>query len=390
MNDDGREFGEDHAPRNGAGGWWRRRRAARQEAWRGHDCANCGAALRGPFCHVCGQPDRSPIRSILALGGDAFEYLADADSRLLRTLKSLVLHPGRLTEGYLAGQRMRFVRPVRIYLVVSALLFIAVSWGTGVGSLDDEDAPEVRISAGSQGLSIGPIRAGTDAPTDTGASEPRSADADPAGLPAQTEQLGETAEPPAKPEATRRKGPSIHFNDDEWHPVDNPLRFGWLPESANAELNRLVGVIRNKAQEAQRNPARLGREFFRALPTTLFILLPVFALLLKIVLVFKRRLYMEHLMVAVHSHTFIYLGILLAMALFQIASAWPAGWFNPWYTVMGLAIAWIPLNLLITQKRVYRQGWIGAVFCFALVGIAYLVLVSFTALAALVLSLVNL
>ena len=39
--------------------------------------------------------------------------------------------------------------------------------------------------------------------------------------------------------------------------------------------------------------------------------MPLFALLLKIFYIFKRRLYMEHLIVALHSHSFIFLSLLL-------------------------------------------------------------------------------
>src|SRR3546814_4700084 len=58
-------------------------------------------------------------------------------------------------------------------------------------------------------------------------------------------------------------------------------------------------------QEAFKN-AYLG-----AMPATLFVLLPVFALMLKVAYVFKRRLYMEHLLVALHSHAFLCLALLL-------------------------------------------------------------------------------
>jgi hypothetical protein len=141
---------------------------------------------------------------------------------------------------------------------------------------------------------------------------------------------------------------------------------------------------------ARDDPKRLGHAFLRVLPQSLFVLLPVFALLLKVVLVFKRRMYMEHLMVAIHSHTFIYMGILVAVTLSWIAERWPTGWTNPWWMLMGFSIAWIPVNLFLTQKRVYRQRWWGAPIAFFVLGTLYLCLVGFTAVGALVASLVNL
>ena len=44
----------------------------------------------------------------------------------------------------------------------------------------------------------------------------------------------------------------------------------------------------------------------------MFIVLPIFAALLKIMYIdFSNRLYMEHLTVALHSHSFIFLTIFL-------------------------------------------------------------------------------
>lgn len=365
------------------------RRQRKDLAWQGQSCANCGTVLQGPYCYVCGQPERSPIRSLLALGSDALEYLLDTDSRFVRTLRDLVVRPGRLTECYLRGQRMSFVRPVRIYLVVSAVLFLTVAWTGGFN--DEPDAQvgvDIELVAGSEGLVVRPVLpAGSELPSEPAEETPAPAVA---ATPDATEGTDEANAGSADPKPRAQRRARINFDGQEWDPVSNPLTMSWLPDKGNAELNRLIGIVQAKSEIAQKNPNKLGQEFFRVLPTTIFLLLPIFALLLKLVLVFKRRLYMEHLMVALHSHTFIFLGILLAIALFQIGAHWPQEWTNPWYTLMGLAIAWIPLNLFLTQKRVYRQGWFGALVTYTIISVAYLFLVSFTALTALVMSLVNL
>ena len=102
------------------------RRERKANAWQGRQCENCEIPLQGPFCHQCGQPEKTPIRDLVSLSTDAFDYLFDVDSRVWRTLTSLFFAPGKLTEAYLRGKRMSFVRPLRIYLVISALLFIVV------------------------------------------------------------------------------------------------------------------------------------------------------------------------------------------------------------------------------------------------------------------------
>ncbi len=66
------------------------------------------------------QPFGRFVRSHLA-------ELAGLDSRLLRTLRLLLLRPGRLTVEYLAGRRVRYVSPLRLYLATSFLTFLAVA-----------------------------------------------------------------------------------------------------------------------------------------------------------------------------------------------------------------------------------------------------------------------
>ena len=108
-------------------------------------------------------------------------------------------------------------------------------------------------------------------------------------------------------------------------------------------------------------------------------ILPVFALLLKLFYLFKRRLYMEHLIVALHSHSYLCLTILLLVLVNRI-STWTATWpmvpgLMSWL-VFGLSV-WIPIYLLIAQKRVYGQGWPMTVLKYFFIGTLYLVLLSF-------------
>src|SRR3546814_10618370 len=107
-------------------------------------------------------------------------------------------------------------------------------------------------------------------------------------------------------------------------------------------------------QEAFKN-AYLGE-----MPATLFVLLPVFALMLKVAYVFKRRLYMEHLLVALHSHAFLCLALLLVFLVMAL-QRWLApgeGALHGMFTAIEVMIwCWMPLYLMLMKKRAYGQGW---------------------------------
>jgi hypothetical protein len=85
------------------------------------DCANCGTARAGPWCHVCGQHAEATHRSVRRLALEAFTHLANTDGKTLRTLRQLATHPATLTRRYLAGHRVSQVAPINLFLVILVL-----------------------------------------------------------------------------------------------------------------------------------------------------------------------------------------------------------------------------------------------------------------------------
>jgi hypothetical protein len=170
----------------------------------------------------------------------------------------------------------------------------------------------------------------------------------------------------------------------------NRLRIGWLPDALNARLDAAIVRMRSNLKQARSDPAaraRIVAGMFGVLPQTMFVLVPLFAVLLKITYLFKRRLYIEHLMVALYSHAFIFLSLLL-LALANLARSalppWAAtgtGWLQ------GAIWVWLPIYLLLMQKRVYRQGWFLTALKYCFIGVCYSVLLTFAVAAAAVIGL---
>jgi hypothetical protein len=90
------------------------------------DCGNCGATLTGPYCSACGQHAHESARSVAVLFHDAWHLVTHVDGRLWQSLSLLLLRPGRLTQEYFAERRVRYLPPVRLYLVLSVLFFAFV------------------------------------------------------------------------------------------------------------------------------------------------------------------------------------------------------------------------------------------------------------------------
>ncbi|HEY8469618.1 MAG TPA: DUF3667 domain-containing protein [Longimicrobiales bacterium] len=65
---------------------------------------------------------------MIAFLKDALYELANADSRIWRSLRSLLLQPGRLSEEYLAGRRRPWLGPVQLFLICNGAFFVLLEF----------------------------------------------------------------------------------------------------------------------------------------------------------------------------------------------------------------------------------------------------------------------
>lgn len=98
-------------------------------------CLECGEPLSGRFCSQCGAKNRPPLRPLHHWLRDLGRQVAVLDIRLLRTLPRLFFSPGRLTAEYVAGRRLAYTSPIRLYIAASAVVLAVMSL-SGVTDLD--------------------------------------------------------------------------------------------------------------------------------------------------------------------------------------------------------------------------------------------------------------
>jgi len=378
--------------------------------YEGLHCANCAAPMQGEFCHECGQSVHSVLKPMHHMVEETVETVLHIDGRIVHTLPPLLLKPGFLTMEYFGGRRVRYIAPFRLMFVLCLLSFfvfhLAIDQITAKvnagghplvsvnsNEIDDADTPaEVReaLRDGLEGLQHA---------RDTGAMPQIALDhTDDAvrqlrekanrrliALGAAPMSASSMAAPPFPLEATKsptEKSRSGQGSAKGVRVKSRPVNISWLPDIANARLTALGQRVASNWQSAidgdaatrQEATQRMISGVFSALPPTMFVMIPVFAGLLKLFYIFRRRLYMEHLIVALHSHAFIFLSLLL-ITLAGMLSTWlrpHAAWAGYALGLVQTAlILWVPTYLLITQKRVYRQGWAMTLLKFWFVGWFY-------------------
>ncbi len=105
-------------------------RAVEPEAGEGKsaagDCLNCGTALTGNHCHMCGQKAKVH-RTLSAFWHDLVHSVFHFDGKIWRTLPLLMFRPGQLTRRYVHGERAKFVSPLALFLFCVFLTYAVVS-----------------------------------------------------------------------------------------------------------------------------------------------------------------------------------------------------------------------------------------------------------------------
>ena len=348
-------------------------------------CLNCGTELQGPFCYYCGQPDRNFMRFFPALLRDLMEDLFDLDSRFMRTLKPLLFKPGRLTRDYMEGRRFRYTPPMRLYIFSSIAFFLlaallssnAIETGNGIG-----DGGIVQITTDNEEQKEKVEEALSQLPPDL----PEQIDVD------QTISDSISDSDTGETDETWFNSKDISFNDEPWDRETNPVDISWLPGWINDRINDEVEGSPEKAKQINENPNLMVDKVFDILPVTMFVLLPVVALIFKFWYLFAKRYYVEHLIFSLHNHSFIFtlLVVMLLLELLEVRFA-GTGFREGELAMQWLAIgmfAWIPVYLLISLRVVYQQAWLLSIGKFFAIGISYVILLVLTTSIVTILSFV--
>jgi hypothetical protein len=224
-------------------------------------CPNCGTPAPLAYCPACGQAQHALHRSLGSIVADLLDTLAGWDGKIPVTLWLLVRHPGRLTADYVAGRRARYLPPLRLYLTMGALLFLAFQAA----------APRMTgFNLSVQG--------------DAGLHVERRRGASPS----------EAAPPPVAADGAWQRLKRTYFGD----------RIRTMNALPPAEQQR-----------------EMKRAFFGRLGTTFFVLLPVVALLLAGLYRRTPLAYADHLVFALHTQAFAAGALAIALLL---GGAWGA------------------------------------------------------------------
>ena len=279
-------------------------------------CENCGTKLSGPFCSHCGQHDFEFHRSFGHVFLEALENFFHFDAKFFRNIVTLLFRPGQLTAEFNAGKRASQMPPFRLYLFVSVLFFF-ISFIGKSGEKALQSAGNPTVVAGSPEAREAFKAAVQEIKQDAAARRAAKAEAKPAKRQVKT---------PAGIDLT-------------------------LDENNDTPLNRL---LTEKGRYAFEHQAEMVESFMHALPRMLLVCLPFFALYTRFLFRKSGQVYLQHLVIAVHFHTFIFLWRLFA-----------DGWVfllnfvaHPLAQIVGVAAnLWLFGYVFMMLRRLFANSW---------------------------------
>jgi hypothetical protein len=260
-------------------------------------CRNCGHTIETNYCPKCGQHNRDHNIGIWQFVHEFAEEFVRLDSKLFRTLGPLIVKPGFLTREWVAGKRVRYITPLKLYITLSAICFLGMSLRSASTNVQiARDTPKVVRALSQQ----------------------------------------------AKPDDRSVMDALTHWETKK------------LAISGPKATENLVG-FRDK--------------FMSMMPTVNFVLLPIFALLFKLLYVRRSRFYAEHLVFAFHYYAFCSLILTATLAIPNQALS----------SALGM---WMVVYLFLAMLKNYGQSWYATLFKLFLFGCTYLTFVGLAMVGA--------
>jgi hypothetical protein len=109
-------------------------------------CLNCAHVFTGAYCPACGQKHGPPMPTARELASDFLRSAMSPAGKIFESLRTLLMKPGELSRVYFAGQRLRFVHPIRLYLL-GVFLFAAAAGLNGTWR-DWNEQPRFEVTVG--------------------------------------------------------------------------------------------------------------------------------------------------------------------------------------------------------------------------------------------------
>ncbi|MBL7848669.1 MAG: DUF3667 domain-containing protein [Cyclobacteriaceae bacterium] len=293
------------------------------------NCLNCGTPLVDVFCHHCGQKDLPKRQTLGELWNNFISSFWSYEGKFFLTTRYLITRPGFLAMEYNAGKRERFFHPARMYAFISFVFFL-VFFSLPEEKQSTELTEEDKLELGQNDRKVKESLAASELDT---------------VIMNGVDTIVQSKEGAVRYNLAKTGFKTFEAYDSAQALLPESERDGWFGRKfmkRSIELDQKYGE----------DDSQFGKELMTAIKDNfskmLFFLLPVFALVLKLLYVRRNYFYSEHLVFSIYYYNFFYFAGSVVMLIGLIPSM---DWLS------SLVGWWIYFYLLFAMKRMYGQSW---------------------------------
>jgi hypothetical protein len=292
-------------------------------------CANCENPLDGSFCSKCGQSAKDFHRPFFSVLSESLGDALSLDNKFIHTIAPLFLRPGFLTKEFMRGRRARYTPPFRLYLFLTFFAFLLLSHNHTPHS---EEAKKLVVeNKDGKKVDIFDFTNQSNNKQDSLASD-----------------------------SNRLVFNWSNFLEEDKAEVDSTK----VSNEVFFESKKQLDVVKKMVNLWKINPALLIDNAFKKLSQTLLFILPIFALILALFYIRRKRYLIEHLLISLNFHSYIFVIVIVTELAFLTGIDWLIN------SMMFLYFL-IPIQLFLTMKFYYQQSWIKTFFKFIFVSFLY-------------------
>ncbi|MEO5782665.1 MAG: DUF3667 domain-containing protein [Ginsengibacter sp.] len=332
------------------------------------NCLNCGTHVMGHFCHNCGQENIEPKESVWHLVSHFFQDITHFDGKFFTSLKDLIIKPGFLSKEYMIGRRVRYLNPIRMYLFTSAIFFLIFfslytvnEKSFSIGDINGKTFAQIKqMDSATFSEFTMELNSGKKMNKEEFKTKVDSMDAATFALLSkkiknnkivsrqEVKASVDTMDPAKVGPFTQNVTKGLPMSRAEFNSsfenftiapgnyrskkeYDSLLKSGakkhnWLERQMvykNIELKEKYG------SDSKLIMVALVNRFMHTLPQMLFVLLPLFALILKLVYVRRKQFYyVDHVIFTIHLYIFVFLVMLVTFGIGKLKSILHWGWLS--------------------------------------------------------------
>lgn len=318
-------------------------------------CKNCEIEFEKhfKFCPHCGQQAKEKLTVGVLFYNTISNYFS-FDARFFKSFLPLMLKPGYLPTKFIEGKRLLYLHPAQLYLFISVAFFFLLSATVVRDTVNDVD---IALKKTMDGATVSDETNETvpqvlDSINFDGIIKPLKEKGIPGIERVEIEQLDSIIKTSVN-DKDNKYGTNFDFDTEK---VDSLITI----KASDNEIYKTMGMdddagyFQRKLYEKglkfykQRNGGQILQAVYDTIPISLFILLPIFALILKLFF-YKRGTYAYHLVFSFYFYAFLFTVFSIILLVNYI---WDVPDWIDWVLVFSTFF-----YLLIAVKRFYNQGW---------------------------------